>query len=64
MYVWDGKAYGQYGLLDDGQWYELGAWPTVLAVQNLALGQGFWYAAKTNMLWDEANQYLDNLTNP
>lgn len=65
VHVYDSGTYQAYALWTDGQWYRannLAEWNQgILATNDLFLGGGFFYEAKTNMSWNESNPYLGAL---
>jgi hypothetical protein len=71
LYEWDLNlgtegGFNVYGLKDDDQWYDVGAWGGAPVDVDIKVGAGFYYESfNTNgFVWSETNQYLDNLSNP
>jgi len=67
--VWNGSSYQTYALWTNGQWYYANSvteWTNAraqgfTATNPISMSEGFWYVARSNMVWSETNIYLNNL---
>jgi hypothetical protein len=65
LITWDGDQYQSYAPWTDGNWYlanDATQWGlSILASNTIAMGEGFWYFAKTDLTWKEGSPYYNNL---
>jgi hypothetical protein len=63
--LWTGTGYDIYGLHEDGNWYKANSgtewFSKIPADFDLELGAGVFYDSKGSFIWNEGNEYLDNL---